>query len=485
MRHIRKTVVTLILALVFVPLFALAAPAANVNADKLVNLSVKANTAEPGVGDILTISVIADNFPEIVRFGPVKIHYDGALAEYSSIEMGSDISSFVYNITQDENYISVSAVDQYYQDTGSEEGGDSNAQAAYNSTLSTVLFSLSFRIKTDASGQIPFWIENPGEFISSDGSSITTLVDNSISVTISNRISSDANLISVQINNAELNPAFSSDVTEYYTTVERSVTDVSVTATPSNLWAGVVINGNNNLQIGQNLLTIVVTAQDGVTQKEYKFNITRKESYVPENAALTDVKGINYTFLDIPTGYTAPDGFTQRLKTINNFTVPVFAREGVTSMILYLFDGENPAGLYLYNPDLNTVVPYDQNNIMIHKSSVLIKAEIPEDVKIPRDFTEADEQIDGLIFTGYQDSDGRFVCYLMDETGDAGFYEFDKVDHAFRHYVPIDRTLERTYGALMRVFMIVSAVEAFCLIVIVIIVHKVLSYRKNPRPRRV
>ena len=83
------------------------------------------------------------------------------------------------------------------------------------------------------------------------------------------------------------------------------------------------------------------------------------------------------------------------------------------------------------------------------------------------------------------DSDGRFVCYLMDETGDAGFYEFDKVDHAFRHYVPIDRTTEKTYGALMRFFMVVSAVEAVFLIVIVIIVHKVLSYRKNPRPRRV
>ena len=485
MRMIRKIAAPLILALLFVPFFALLAPSYNVNADKLINLSVKANTAEPGVGDILTISVVADNFPEIVRFGPLKIHYDGALAEYSSIEMGSDISSFVYNVTQDENYINVSAVDQYYQETGSEEGGDTEAQAAYNSSQSTVLFSLSFRIKTDASGQIPFWIESPGDFTSSDGSSITTLVDNSISVTISNRVSSDASLIMIQINNAELTPAFSPDVTEYTTTVERSMTDVSVTATPSNLWAGIVINGNNNLQIGQNLLTIQVTAQDGVTQKEYKINITRKESYVPEHAALSDAKGISYTFLDIPTGFTAPEGFTQRLKTINNFTVPVFAKDGLASMILYLYDGENPAGLYLYNPDYNSVVPYDKNSIMIHKSNILIKAEIPEEVKIPRDFTEAEEQIDGLIFTGYQDSDGRFVCYLMDETGDAGFYEFDKVDHAFRHYVPIDRTTEKTYGALMRFFMVVSAVEAVFLIVIVIIVHKVLSYRKNPRPRRV
>ena len=467
-------------------LMCLAAPfAGKSSADSLINLSVRAGNTEPGVGDIVTISVIADNFPSIVSFGPMKIHYDAALAEYVSTDMGSEISSFVYNATQDNNFVNITAFDQYYQETGNEDGASVDTDVVYSSDSPIILFSVSFRIRQDASGQIPFWIEDAGEFLDATGDEISTVVDNSISVTISDKVSSDADLVLLSINDAKLEPKFSPEVTDYTATVERSVENAVVTANPSNLWASIIINGNNNLQIGQNTITVIVTAQDGVTTKEYHVNINRKESFVPDNAVLADFDGNSYTFLDFPQGFTPPEGFTSKIKTVNNFAVPTYMRDGVYSVLLYLYDGENPPGVYLYNAELKSVVPFDASKTIIRKSSILLQTDMPEDTKIPRDFTEASEEIDGTIFTGYQDSEGQFICYLMDEAGTAGFYVYDGEENMFRRYIPVDRTAEKAYSALLTVFIIVSVVEALFIVVIVIIVHRVVSHRNNPRPRRV
>ena len=487
-KRISALLIVIILTVLFAPsLFTLSglADSKEVKADSLINLSVKANNTEPGVGDILTVSIIADNFPQIVRFGTMKIHYDENLAEYISVDIGSDIPSFVNNVSLDGSFINVSAVDQYFQDAGADGESVSTEDRAFSFDSPTILFTISFRIKEGASGQIPFWIDSQGEFINADGETVSSVVDNSISVTISDRVSDDANLVLLKVNTTELEPAFSPDVTDYQATVERQVTDATVTATPSNLWASVVINGNNNLQIGNNIITIIVTAQDGVTTKEYHIALKRRESVIPDNALLADSQGMTYTFVDVPASFTPPEGFTQKMKTINEFSVPAYVRDGVNSVLLYLYDGENPPGLYLYNADLKTVVPYDRSITYLSKSRILLKTEIPADIEIPKEYLPEVREIGGVSLSGFIDEEGQFICYLADETGEAQFYVYDDIDNMFHRYVPVDKTMEKTYSALMVVFMIISAIEALFLVVIVLIVHKVISHRNNPRPRHV
>lgn len=454
-------------------------------ADKLINLSVRANNTDPGVGDIVTISITADNFPQIVRFGPVKIHYDDEQLEYVNVELGSEISGFVFNSTQDNDFINVSAVNQYFQENGNEDDNGLLPDQVVDLPSSMILFSISFRVRQGASGQIPFWIDNPGAFVDADGENVSTVVDNSISVTISDRVSDDADLVMLKINAAELDQHFTPDVTEYTATVERQVTDVAVTANPSNLWAAVIINGNNNLQVGLNVITVTVTAQDGITRKEYRINVLRKESFIPDNAVLADAGGTSYTFLDVPSNIVVPEGFTQRIKTVNEFAVPAFVKDGVSSVLLYLYDGENPPGLYLYNSDLKTVIPFEMDKTTIRKSSILIVSDIPEDVQIPKGFVEAVADIGGTTYNGYANDENVFICYFVDEEGNGDFYSYDELDNLFVRFVPVDRTAEVAYNALMKVFMVLTAFETVFLIVIVSIVHRVLSRRKNPRPRHV
>jgi hypothetical protein len=107
---------------------------------------------------------------------------------------------------------------------------------------------------------------------------------------------------------------------------------------PNNMFASLAISGNNNLQIGMNVIKIEVTAQDRETTMLYTVHITRKESYAPDSATLVDAAGKTYSYLDIPDNVTVPEGFVQTVRMINGYSVQAYARDGVTSVLLYLFD---------------------------------------------------------------------------------------------------------------------------------------------------
>ena len=54
--------------------------------------------------------------------------------------------------------------------------------------------------------------------------------------------------------------------------VEENVTNVEFNVVTSDKKAGVSIVGNNNLKVGSNKVSIVITAEDGTTN-EYTFNV--------------------------------------------------------------------------------------------------------------------------------------------------------------------------------------------------------------------
>ncbi|WP_203232117.1 cadherin-like beta sandwich domain-containing protein [Paenibacillus pinistramenti] len=103
-------------------------------------------------------------------------------------------------------------------------------------------------------------------------------------------ISSNADLSSLTLNysslNYELSPAFDPATTDYTATVPYYTDRVTVTAETADSYASVGINYwpavlqtasySFSLNLGQNTMTIPVTAQDG-TQKTYKIIVTREE----------------------------------------------------------------------------------------------------------------------------------------------------------------------------------------------------------------
>lgn len=84
--------------------------------------------------------------------------------------------------------------------------------------------------------------------------------------------SENADLRVLKIENME--PEFSKDVTEYYLTVDLEIDKIDIEAYSDSEKASVDIQGNNDLQEGENKIEIVVTAEAG-NQKTYYIYVTK------------------------------------------------------------------------------------------------------------------------------------------------------------------------------------------------------------------
>lgn len=104
--------------------------------------------------------------------------------------------------------------------------------------------------------------------------------------------SSNTNIkkITIQDNNENDIPLeFNKDQTEYTIEVENEVEIVTINTELESSKSTLEGNGNYNLEVGENLITLKVTAEDKTT-KEYKINITRKEIIETETQEETTVE---------------------------------------------------------------------------------------------------------------------------------------------------------------------------------------------------
>ena len=82
-----------------------------------------------------------------------------------------------------------------------------------------------------------------------------------------------------------MSPEFSSDIIVYTSKVAKEISSISVTASATNENAALMINGVSVesgvatepilLEVGENVISVIVTAEDGVTTKEYSVIVTR------------------------------------------------------------------------------------------------------------------------------------------------------------------------------------------------------------------
>ncbi len=104
----------------------------------------------------------------------------------------------------------------------------------------------------------------------------------------------NASLENLAIENVTLIPEFSADIFEYSTKIGSSFENLNILAVPQIEGANVTIQGNENLQFGENIITISVVAKDGVTKKDYIINVYKKTVEEEEQEArATSIEKIN------------------------------------------------------------------------------------------------------------------------------------------------------------------------------------------------
>ena len=96
----------------------------------------------------------------------------------------------------------------------------------------------------------------------------------------------NTNLSILRLNHEGISPEFQKDIKTYYFVTDKAIENLDVTAIPENNKAIVTVTGNQNLQIGNNVITITVEAEDKSNTSQYKIHVTRTDNLELANANL-------------------------------------------------------------------------------------------------------------------------------------------------------------------------------------------------------
>lgn len=470
-----------IMTAVFAALAVLPYAVGIVNADGSVVLSLTTQTQTISPGDIININIVCDEFDSITEFGPVMITYDEEQFDFVSVTPADVLSG--YNFTIDSEEEGTVTVSSSFVEVIDEETG--NTIAPFSAEVETTLFQLSLRARTEGDGDTTINIASTGTFKKGDGSILSSYSSGTLTVNIAHGVSTDATLSSLSIEGITMTPAFDPQVFEYSATVSRDVTSIVVNAVPNNLQATISIDGADELSSGENIVSIHVLAQDGIRWKDYRIFVNRQENYIPEGSGFVDSYGVTYTFMTFPTNLSIPEGFTQTTRTINGYSVPVFAKEGVASVLVYVYNGTDNPALYFYNPVSGIATAYAPETTVVTVGRVLTETEVPAGVALPRGFSAGTLVIDGVEMQGFVNRDGNFICYMRDDAGNSSFHYYDPETGRFYEYKSVEQTAERVYRNMFYLFILLSVLQSIFIVIMTYAIRKVVNNRTNPRPKRV
>lgn len=86
----------------------------------------------------------------------------------------------------------------------------------------------------------------------------------------------NTSLETLAIENVLLNPNFENNTTQYNAEVSNEITKLNILAIPENENANVQISGYEDIKEGDNKILISVTAQNGITKRDYQINVYRR-----------------------------------------------------------------------------------------------------------------------------------------------------------------------------------------------------------------
>ena len=79
-----------------------------------------------------------------------------------------------------------------------------------------------------------------------------------------------------------LEPAFNPEILEYNAEIENDIDSLNILAIPQRENATVEITGNENLEIGENIISIRVLAENGISEKTYTIKVNKKQEELEE-----------------------------------------------------------------------------------------------------------------------------------------------------------------------------------------------------------
>ncbi|GGA12676.1 hypothetical protein GCM10008018_67130 [Paenibacillus marchantiophytorum] len=248
--------------------------------------------------------------------------------------------------------------------------------------------------KTDAMAGTPVVVGGSNLAVGNNTVTITVTAENGITkvytVTVVRAPSSNANLIGLNVDGAPL-ADFASGTPAYTLNVLYAKSAIAITGIKEDATANAVVAGGSILAVGNNTVTVTVTAEDGTTKKIYTVTVVRADKST--NANLTDLKvdgvsvvgfsssRLNYT-VNVPNtktsvvvmgtkedstaGNPVVVGGSNLLVGDNTVTVTVTAEDGTTKKVytvIIVRAANSDASLSALEVDGTSVANFDPNTL--------------------------------------------------------------------------------------------------------------------------
>lgn len=422
MRRIRSIILTMMLILTTtlfcrVPVLAAA------------NISVSVNKSNVKVGDTVTVTLsITSGYGAQGVLKKSSGVLGGSSDEYFTIGAGvGDVQRFSYKATSVGSC--TFSIQEPLDDTTDVDGG--TPSIGVGSATVTVTSASS---NNDSNSNK----DNKDNSGSNTGNDSNAYKDNENK---EEKKSSNASLGSLVISAGTLSPEFSAATKDYTATVDHSCSSLAVTANPADSKASVTsVTGNDSLEVGENTVSVVVTAEDGSTST-YNIVVTRRAEDDPENADKQDnwkkfdINGTEWTMVnDIPED-VVPEGFEHSKTVIDGLEYNTLHGTFGDITLVYL-QSESGNGLFVYDAAQNAAYEF----VRINSESHFIVVLLPKVDDVPEGYNEISLSIEGKgVATAYQTKVEKtddqtkdfYLVYAMNDNGESGWYTYDSVDGTY------------------------------------------------------
>lgn len=425
MRRIRSIIITMMLILTTtlfsrVPVLAAA------------NISVSVNKSNVKVGDTVTVTLsITSGYGAQGVLKKSSGVLGGSSDEYFTIGAGvGDVQSFSYKATSVGTC--TFSIQEPLDDTTDVDGGTPSIGVG---SATVTVTSASSNNDSNSNKDNKDNKDNSGNNTGNDSDA------NKDNENKEEKKSSNASLGSLVISAGTLSPEFSAATKDYTATVDYSCSSLAVTANPADSKASVTsVTGNDSLEVGENTVSVVVTAEDGSTST-YNIVVTRRAEDDPENADKQDnwkkfnINGTEWTMVnDIPED-VVPEGFEHSKTVIDGLEYNTLHGTFGDITLVYL-QSESGNGLFVYDAAQNAAYEY----VRINSESHFIVVLLPKVDDVPEGYNEVSLSIEGKgVATAYQTKAEKtddqtkdfYLVYAMNDNGESGWYTYDSVDGTY------------------------------------------------------
>ena len=385
-----------------------------------------------------------------------------------TISSGTKMGSWQMSLNYDKSYLQLT-------NSTARDGG--TFMIDYAEDPGVLKKTYTFTFKTLKSGTTKLSVDGYRAYVSSDLSALS-LSANTKQIRIITQAELEAsysknnNLSALEVEGFTLTPEFKTDILEYSVVVPENTKEVNIKANVQDKRASVNGIGTQAVNSGANKFSVVVRAQSGA-EKTYVINVEVKD----ENPINVTVNGKNYTVVKIKENLPAASLYTETTININGFEIPAYKNDNTNLVLVGLKDEEGNISLYIYNKDKNEYQEY--NEIGVNKITIYPLTSNEEIKGYKKDtITINGVKVDGYYYTN--DSDYVIIYGINVETGDKGFYMYDKkmqslIKYNDEYIIDLNKKIE------LYSYIIIGFSGVFILMIIIMIA---LAKKKSGKQRK-